>query len=100
MTNEADVIERLLSVEKEASTLLQDARKRADEKVIASRAQAEEMFHNEYVSIAHELDEQENAEHERIVLAHEKAFSSYRDSLVNIPKDTKAFESVLEKVLF
>ena len=35
MTNEADVIERLLSVEKEASTLLQDARKRADEKVIA-----------------------------------------------------------------
>ena len=99
MTKEADVIQHLLEVEREASVLVMDAQKRSDEKINEARAKADEKFLSEYSSIVSEIDSAEKEKIDSMSREHDSKLSDYRDSLNGTRKDFDAFSSVLDQFL-
>ncbi|MCH5290598.1 MAG: hypothetical protein J1D88_02415 [Treponema sp.] len=99
MTEDADVIQHLLEVEREASTLLLDAQKEADKKNADARARAETQFKNAYSAIAATIEADEVAAKKSISQKHDKDLAAYRDGLHALEKDTDACNTLLDSFL-
>ena len=66
MAEEADVIQHLIEVERNAAQIMIEAQKEADDIVAQSRVQAEEQFKEKYAIIARRIDEQEASRRDEI----------------------------------
>ncbi|MCR5319489.1 MAG: hypothetical protein K6E22_14825 [Treponema sp.] len=100
MSEEVDIIEHLLDVERESSQMILDARLEADKIIAESRARAENSFKEQYNSILKGLEAEEASSKEEISRRHEEQFSEYKQSLAAAEKDEKAFRSLLDTLLF
>lgn len=99
MDSEVDVIQHLLEVEKEASFMLKDAQKTADQIISKAKASADESFKTEYSKIVNQIEEHENQEKSNLMQKYSEQFSEYRASLESLKKDNNAFVSCFEKLL-
>ena len=99
MDSEVDVIQHLLEVEKEASFMLKDAQKTADQIISKAKASADESFKTEYSKIVNQIEEHEKQEKSNLMQKHSEQFSEYRASLESLKKDNNAFVSCFEKLL-
>lgn len=100
MSDEVDIIEHLLEVERESSQMILDARQEADKIIAESRARAETSFKEQYDSILKDLEQKEASAKEEISKRHEEQLSEYKKSLASAEKDEKAFRSLLDSLLF
>ena len=100
MSEEVDIIEHLLEVERESSQMILDARLEADKIIAESRARAETSFKEQYDSILKDLEQKEASAKEEISKRHEAQLSEYKQSLDSAEKDEKAFRSLLDSLLF
>ena len=100
MSEEVDIIEHLLEVERESSQMILDARLEADKIIAESRARAETSFKEQYDSILKNLEQKEASAKEEISKRHEAQFSEYKQGLDAAEKDEKAFRSLLDTLLF
>ena len=94
-----EILRHLLDLEKEASSMVEDAQAEADRKLSAgekqNRARHDEIY-------AREVQVLEAAFSENLETAKEdyrKQLDAYRESLKTMPLDTKAFSSLAEKLL-
>ncbi len=97
---EISVITHLLDVEREASAMVLDAQKRADEKIAAARAQAEVEFKNKYSSVISEIEKNEQVAKDEIEKKHNSDILEYQQSLDSCEKDYNSFNALMDKVLF
>lgn len=100
MAAEVDVIQHLLDVEHEASITLLDAQKEADRKIAEARTLAESKFAERYKSVVSGIEVSEISEKTRIDSEHAKSMEDYKNSLLSSKKDTKAFDSFMDSILF
>ena len=100
MSEEIDIIEHLLEVERESSQIILDARLEADKLIAESRARAESSFKDKYGLVLSGLEKAETSAKEAITKKHEEQLSEYKQSLASAEKDEKAFCSMLDSLLF
>ncbi len=99
MDSEVDVIQHLLEVEKEASFMLKDAQKSADQKISKAKSEADELFKSEYSAAILNIERDEERQKENLENEEKKMFSDYCKSLESKEKDKKLFASCLKKLL-
>jgi len=97
---EINVIAHLLQVEKNASLLIDDALKEAEEKLAKARSQANLSFKEKYEQCVNELENQYNQKLVNIQSEHDKLFEDYKESLENKSKNNADFNRLLESLLF
>ncbi len=97
---ESDVIEHLLSLEHEASSLLVDAQTTADKRVSEARARADEAYKKQYGELLSKADVELKSESDKITKNHEAAFSAYQNRISASEKDVPAFNALLDKLFF
>ena len=100
MSEEADTIQHLLDVEHEASEVMLKAQVEADGKIAQARALAEKQFKEKYAEFAAGIDSTENLAKEKVKSQHDKELAGYKESLGSNSKDTEAFNSLLNKLLY
>ena len=99
MDSEVDVIQHLLEVEKEASLMLKDAQKSADQKISKAKSDADEVFKSKYSDAILNIEKDEERQKENLDSEEKKMFADYCKSLETKEKDKKAFVSCLKKLL-
>ena len=100
MSDEMDIIQHLLDIEREASRTLIDAQTEADAKITAARTEAEKEFKSRYAEIVAEIDRKSDAEKAKISMEHENEMQSFKDELHKTVQDRGAFDALLEKLLY
>ncbi|MBP5442458.1 MAG: hypothetical protein IKI40_08115 [Treponema sp.] len=99
MSQEMDVIEHLLEIEREASKTLVTAQTQADEKIAAARTQADGQFKKLYADSVKEIDEKAQLAKKEITANRQSSLESYKDSLSSVEMDLDAFNSLLESYI-
>lgn len=97
---EINTITHLLEVEQRANELTSQAQSDADKKIAAAKAQADSEFQTQYRKI---VETCENSYNEKVaVLENQKnqKISDYKAKITAAPKDSAAFNSFLDSVLF
>ncbi|MBP5175265.1 MAG: hypothetical protein ILP07_05050 [Treponema sp.] len=100
MSDEMDIIQHLLDIEREASRTLIDAQTEADAKITAARTEAEKEFKARYSELVAEIDRKANDEKAKITEGHDTEIRSFKDELHKIVQDKSAFNGLLEKLLY
>lgn len=100
MSEEAEVIQHLLEVEREAAGILKDAQIKADSRIAEARAASDARFKEEYAKIVKALDAKESEVKETILRDHENQLSSYKTKVQSSAKDFEAFNSLFETLLY
>ena len=99
MSQEMDVIEHLLEIEREASKTLVTAQTQADEKIAAARTHADGQFKKLYADSVKEIDEKAQLAKKEITANRQSSLESYKDSLSSVEMDLDAFNSLLESYI-
>ncbi len=99
MSDEVDVIQHLMEIEKEASTSILEAQKSADEIIALARTDSENQFKEKYSLIVKEIEKNEEQKKVEIKVQSQAALEDYKKSLVNSKKNTNAFETSFEEIL-
>lgn len=97
---EIDAINHLLEVEKNASTLINDAVTEAERRLSQARAQYNSEYKTRYDKIASELEAEYQNNHQIIEDKYQKDIDSYKESLAAKPQNSEAFSSLLDKLIF
>ncbi len=97
---EINVITHLLQVEKNASLLIDDALKEAEQKLAQARSQANLEYRQKYEECVSSLEKEYNQNLADIQSEHDKRFNDFKDFLQNQPKDSASFNALLESLLF
>lgn len=100
MSDEMDIIQHLLDIEREASRTLIDAQTEADAKITAARTEAEKKFKARYSELVTEIDRKANDEKAKITEGHDNEIRSFQDELHKTVQDKSAFSELLEKLLY
>ena len=99
MSQEMDVIEHLLEIEREASRTLVSAQTLADEKIAAARIKSDEQFKKAYSDAVKGLEEKAQLAKKEITDSRQSSLDSYKDSLSSMEMDVEAFNSLLESYI-
>ena len=99
MSQEMDVIEHLLEIEREASKTLVAAQTQADEKIASAKTQADAQFKSLYSEAVKKIEEKVQLARKEIIDNRETSLDSYKDSLSSVAVDVEAFNSLLETSL-
>lgn len=97
---EINVINHLLSVEKDASVLIDNAVKEADEKTSKARNQANLQFQQKYDSCVAEMETEYQEKLQYIKDENSKEIEKFKTDLENKTLNTAAFKDLLDKLLF
>lgn len=100
MTDEADVIEHLLEVEREASRVIDEAREKSDAIIAVARAKVETQFKERYSEFISKLDAKESEDKDKIDSEHKKELEDYIKSVDSNKKTKEEFCTLLEKLLY
>lgn len=95
-----DITRHLLEVENEAGQMVAEAEKEADSIIAAARAEAESEFKSRYADFVKSLDAKEEESRKEFRDGHDKQLDEYKRSLESKEKDSDAFNSLLEKLLY
>lgn len=98
-SNDIDVINHLLQVEKESARLIDDALKTAEQKLSEAHAKYNSEFKAKYDKGIEILEKQFQSDCEKEKIKSEKSFEEYKMILENQKQDVKAFNNLLESVL-
>jgi F0F1-type ATP synthase membrane subunit b/b' len=97
---EINVIAHLLQVEKNASLLIDNALKEAEQKLAQARSQANLEFKQKYEACVGNLENEYNQKLNEIQTEHDKLFDDFKESLQSQPKNNARFNNLLESLLF
>ena len=95
-----DITRHLLEVENEAGQMVAEAEKEADSIIATARAEAEGEFKSRYADFVKALDAKEEEARKAFRDGHDKQLDEYKRSLESKEKDSAAFNSLLEKLLY
>lgn len=99
MQEEINVIKHLLAVEKESSSLIDDAVKEADSRTTHARNQANSQFKQKYEEIAASLQSEFEQTLENKKSEHNKQMTQFETQLLQSPRNYEAFNKVLDGIL-
>jgi len=100
MSDEVNVIDHLLDVERNASQLVMDAQSEAAKRITAARVEADAEYKKQYSVLSQKLEEEYHSRVSEINAEHDKSLEKYKNDVQNAEKDEKSFNSFLESVLF
>ena len=100
MAEEVDIIQHLINIEKDAAQMLSDAKVQADKKIAEARFEAENSFKEKYAEVSKRLSAEEESEKKECDTSHAEVVRQYKDKLSSTAKDVKAFNSLLDELLF
>lgn len=100
MALESDVIGHLLEVEHEATDMLLNAQRQADEKVAEARMKCDREFLAKNSSMLAQLEADEKSSKEKIASVYGEKISQFKSQLESSARDKNAFNLLLEKELF
>lgn len=98
--SELGIINHLLSIEKDASSLINDAQIESEKRVAEARNKYNAEYKDRYEKTVKALEENYQKELEQVKESHDKEIQEYISSLESSEKNTKVFNEVLDKVLF
>ena len=99
MSDEVDVIQHLMEIEKEASAIILEAQKTADQTISQARTEAESQFKEKYSVIIDKIQKDEESRKEQILEKSQSALEEYKESLGGTHKNQEAFEGSLKAIL-
>ncbi|MBR6154229.1 MAG: hypothetical protein IKQ43_07320 [Treponema sp.] len=99
MSQEMDVIEHLLEIEREASRTLVSAQAQADSQIAAARTKADEQFKKLYSEAVKGIEEKAQLAKKEITDNRQSSLDSYKGSLSSMEMDVEAFNSLLESYI-
>jgi len=97
---EINVIGHLLDVEKDASALVSDAQVESAKRVAAAHAQADAEYKKQYDTLISSLDARYATSSKETTQKHDEALNTYKGDTEKMPRDTEAFNKLLDSVLF
>jgi len=99
MAEEVDIIKHLLEIEAEATQMLLDAQKKADEKITSARLQVEDQFRTEYAKISATLDSEEKQKKKALTEKKDAEIEEYKQYLNSIQKNYEAFNQAVKNLV-
>ena len=99
MQEEINVINHLLAVEKESAALIDNAVKEADSRTTDARNKANSQFKQKYDEIAELLQKEFEQTIENKKSEHLQQMNQFEQELENRPRNYKAFNEALDKIL-
>ena len=100
MSDEVNVIDHLLDVERNASQLVMDAQAEAAKRITSARVEADSEYKKQYSLLSQKLEDEYQARVAELGAEHDKALDEYKNNVQSAEKDEKSFNSFLESVLF
>ncbi|MCR4900608.1 MAG: hypothetical protein K5907_07315 [Treponema sp.] len=100
MQEEINVIQHLISVEKDAATLIDDAVKEADARTAEAKNKSNTQFKQQYDECAAALQKEFEHTVEQKKSEHNKSIEQFKADLENQLKDYNEFNKVLNGLLF
>ena len=100
MKEEIDVINHLLSVEKNAAVLIDNAVKEADSRTSKARNEAAAAFKTQYDECVAAMDREYHKTVDTIKEKHQQDFEQFKSELQNQQNNYSAFNSLMDKLLF
>ncbi len=97
---EMGVIEHLLQVEKDASSLIDDAVREADSRIAAAKSRYNAEYKNRYDAMIGKLDSDYNAEIQNLKDSHKKLLENYEAEMRSRPRHQEEFNELLDRLLF
>lgn len=98
--DEQNVIDHLLDVEKQAASLLSDARNEVDKRKTAAREKADSDYRAAYADSIASLDENYEKERKACDDARDREYAAFSAHLDSLPRDRSAFNSWLDSLFF
>lgn len=99
-SDELELINHLLEVEKNASILIDDAMKEADAKKVEATAIYNDQFKSKYDAAMAEKKAAYEAKIQEIKNIHEEEFQNFKKQIEERPVNKDGFNNLLEKLLF
>lgn len=98
--SETSVIEHLIEVENQASSITADAQKQAADKINSAKAEADKAYLEQFNVAVAELEKSFKAESEKINSKVSQEVNSYKEKLSKTAEDKAAFNRLLDNLLF
>ena len=100
MKEEIDIINHLLSVEKNAAVLIDNAVREADSRTSKARNEAAAAFKTQYDECVAAMDSEYHKTVDAIKEKHQQDFAQFKSELQNQQNNYSAFNSLMDKLLF
>ena len=97
---ETDVIGHLIEIENQAAAMLLEAQSIADGKVAEARQNAENQYKAGYEALVSKLEKDFQQNSTKILSEYDEKFAAYKNNIEQLPKDTVAFNSLFDSLLF
>ena len=99
MKEEIDIINHLLSVEKNAAVLIDNAVKEADSRTSKARNDAAALYKTEYDQCIAAMEKEYEKTVDDVKAKHQQEFEQFKSELNNQPDNYEAFNSLMDKLL-
>lgn len=99
-STELDIINHLLAIEKDASSLINDAQIESEKRISEAKIKYNAEYKEKYDAAVKVLEKEYESELEKIKAAHDKEIKDYENELESSEKNSKAFNEALDKLLF
>ena len=100
MKEEIDIINHLLSVEKNAAVLIDNAVSQADSRTSKARNEAATAFKAQYDQCLAAMEEDYQKTVDQVKTKHQQDFEKFKSQLNNQQNNYTAFNSLMDKLLF
>ncbi|MGP1565339.1 MAG: hypothetical protein ACTTHU_07935 [Treponema sp.] len=97
--SEINIINHLIEVELQASSLVKEAQNEADKRLSVARAKSDAEYKQKYNEVIKKYDELYNGKVKDIEAAYKERFESYVSAVKGAEQDTKAFDERLAEAL-
>lgn len=96
---ELDAINHLLEIEKKASTLIYEAQTEVDKRMADAQSKYNGEYKEKFDKLTEELESEYQQKINEITEQNQNEINEYKKSLAEKSQNTKAFNSLLEKLL-
>ncbi len=97
--NEINVINHLLEIESQATTLIDDAQVESKRRTMAAKAKADEIFSAKYRDLVETLEKEYNEKNQQYQTEHNNEIESYKNKILQANQDVNAFNAFLDNIL-
>jgi vacuolar-type H+-ATPase subunit H len=98
--DDTDVLQHLLTIESQASTLVDDAQAEADKRLKSAEEQNRASYDGQYQDLVKQLEEEHRKQLEAVKSGYEQALEEYRSSLDSMTMNEGAFSTLAFSLLF
>ena len=97
---EMDAIYHLLEIEKNASSIVNEALKNREEKLAEVHSEYNRLYNEKYAQVVKKLEEKYQVELQKKADEYAEDIEKYRQELEEKPQNEEAFCALLDKLLF